>query len=245
MRTFVKLILLFGLIAYLIFALSQFANYGDQTPCKQVIFTIADSSRAAFITAAEADHILQKSGEYPIGKPMEQVDGQKIEAALLKNAFVDSVSCYKSPNGVVNILLMQRLPLMRIMAANGDDYYIDEKGNIMNPQGYVADLVVATGDITKEYSRKELTKMGRFLHSNDFWNNQIEQINVTPRRHLQLVTRVGAHTIEFGTTDQLERKFRNLRTFYEKVLPEVGWNKYSEISVEHVAQIVGTRNNNK
>ena len=26
-----------------------------------------------------------------------------------------------------------------------------------------------------------------------------------------------------------------------KVLPQVGWNKYSEISVEHVSQIVGRK----
>lgn len=245
MRTFFKLFLLFALIIYMVFAFSQFVNYGDQTPCKQIHFTIADSSHAAFITTDEADRILQKSGEYPIGKPMKQIDGVKIEAALRKNTFIDSVSCYKSPNGVVNVLLMQRLPLMRVMADNGDDYYIDEKGNIMNPQGYVADLVVATGHISKKFSQRELIKMGLFLRDNDFWNNQIEQINVTPAQHLQLVTRVGGHTIEFGTTDQLERKFRNLRTFYEKVLPEVGWNKYSEISVEHVSQIVGKRNSKK
>ena len=29
--------------------------------------------------------------------------------------------------------------------------------------------------------------------------------------------------------------------FYEKVMPQAGWNKYKEISVEHVTQIVGRK----
>lgn len=52
---------------------------------------------------------------------------------------------------------------------------------------------------------------------------------------------MGNHVIVFGTTDSISQKFRNLYTFYEKVLPEVGWNKYSEISVEHLSQVIGRK----
>ena len=172
---------------------------------------------------------------------MKQIDGLAIERALRRNSFIDSVSCYKSPGGVVNVLILQRLPLLRVKADNGDDYYIDDKGNIMNPQGYSADLVVATGDISRPYAQRQLIKLARFLRDDAFWNNQIEQIYVSPQRHISMVPRVGSHTIAFGTTDSINQKFRNLYTFYEKVLPEVGWNKYAEISVEHVSQIVGRK----
>ena len=84
-------------------------------------------------------------------------------------------------------------------------------------------------------------RLGNFLRDDPFWNNQIEQIYVTPQQHLTLVPRVGGHTIDFGDTDSISLKFRNLYTFYAKVLPQVGWNKYSEISVEHVSQIVGRK----
>lgn len=241
MKTAFKLLLLIGLIVYLVIAFTNFTQQGNKTICRSVNFTIADSSHAGFITAEEADRLLRRSGLYPIGRQMDQIDGPAIERALRKNSFIDSVSCYKSPNGSVNVLIEQRLPLLRVLAKNGDDYYIDQKGNLMKPQGYVADLVVATGDITPAFAKKELIKMGRFLRNDEFWNNQIEQINVLPNRHLVLVPRVGSHTIEFGTTDSISQKFRNLYTFYEKVLPQVGWNKYTALSVEHVAQIVGRK----
>lgn len=241
MKTFIKLLLLAGLIVYLGFAFADFTQHGDSTICKQVNFTIADSSHAGFITREEADHLLQISGQYPVGKEMDQIDGIAIQKALKKNSFIDSVSCYKSPNGVYNVLISQRLPLLRVKADNGDDYYIDSKGHVMNPQGYSADLIVATGSITNQYASKELVKLGRFLRDDDFWNNQIEQIYVTPQHRIKMVPRVGSHIIAFGATDSISQKFRNLYTFYEKVLPQVGWNKYAEISVEHLSQIVGRK----
>ena len=241
MKTFIKLILLVGIIVYLCFAFVDFSSHADTTTCRQVNFTVADSSHAGFITAEEADRLLRASGLYPVGRTLDQVDGLAIERALRRNSYIDSVSCYKSPNGVVNVLIEQRLPLLRVLADNGDDYYMDQKGNLMTPQGYVADLIVATGHIDRKYARSELLKLGRFLHADPFWNAQVEQIHVQPNRHLRLVPRVGGHTIEFGTADSISQKFRNLYTFYEKVLPQVGWNKYTEISVEHVTQIVGKK----
>ena len=241
MKTIFKLFLIVGIIVYLCFAFTQFTQRGNQTICRKVNFTIADSSQAGFITATEADNLLRKSGLYPVGQQMKQIDGQRIEKVLRSNPFIDSVTCYKAPNGELNVLIMQRLPLMRILADNGDNYYIDEKGNTMNQQGYVADLVVATGNISRDYARKHLVELGTFIHDNEFWNNQIEQINVGTDHKLKLVPRVGGHIISFGAPDSIPRKFLNLHTFYKKVMPEVGWNKYSEISVEHVTQVVATK----
>lgn len=240
-KTFIKLILLVGIIVYLCFAFVDFSSHADTTTCRQVNFTVADSSHAGFITAEEADRLLRNSGLYPVGRQMDKVDGAAIEQALRRNSFIDSVQCYKSPGGVLNVLIQQRLPLLRVMADNGDDYYIDEHGHLMNPQGYSADLVVATGCISRPFAQKQLVQLGNFLRDDPFWNNQIEQIYVTPQQHLTLVPRVGGHTIDFGDTDSISLKFRNLYTFYTKVLPQVGWNKYSEISVEHVSQIVGRK----
>lgn len=241
MKTLVKIVLLVALAVYMVFAFADFSRHGDNTVCSSVNYTIADSLHAGFITVEEADRLLRASGLYPVGRTLDQVDGLAIERALRRNSYIDSVSCYKSPNGVVNVLIEQRLPLLRVLADNGDDYYMDQKGNLMTPQGYVADLIVATGHIDRKYARSELLKLGRFLHADPFWNAQVEQIHVLPNHHLRLVPRVGGHTIEFGTADSISQKFRNLYTFYEKVLPQVGWNKYTEISVEHVTQIVGKK----
>ncbi len=241
MKTVIKLLLLLGVIVYLVFAFADFTRHGDTSRCRQIRFTIADSTHAGFITADEAERILRQSRAYPIGRPMDDINVRDIEATLLRNPYIDSVSCYKSPGGTINVLIEQRLPLMRIMADTGEQYYIDDKGHMMNPSGYVADLPVATGHITPMYARRHLVNLGRHLRESPFWDNQIEQANVLSDGRIELVPRVGNHLIMLGQADSLEQKFRNLYAFYRKVLPTVGWNKYSELSIEHVTQVVGKK----
>lgn len=241
MKTLVKLLLLLALIVYLVFAFTTMAGRDEHTMCREVNITVADSSRAGFITSQEVERMLRSTGLYPIGKAMGQIDGARIEKELQKQSFIESATCYKAPGGTLNVLVSQRLPVLRVMADNGDDYYLDAKGCAMSPAGYVADIAVATGAISRRYARKELIKLGLYLRDNDFWNAQIEQIHVTPSGQVELFPRVGRQMIVLGGTDSIPRKFQNLYTFYQKVMPEVGWNKYSSISVEHVSQIVAKR----
>ena len=87
-KTFIKLILLVGIIVYLCFAFVDFSSHADTTTCRQVNFTVADSSHAGFITAEEADRLLRNSGLYPVGRQMDKVDGAAIEQALCRNSFI-------------------------------------------------------------------------------------------------------------------------------------------------------------
>ena len=241
MKNFFKLLLLAGLITYLVLAFTRFTKHGNHTVCRNIEYLISDSSHAGFITKDEADRILRKSNLYPIGRKMDQINGMQIARILRKNTFIDSVACYKSPNGTVHVLIQQRLPLLRVIPDEGNEYYIDMKGHIMDPQGYAADMVVVTGRFDQSFARQRLLAMGKFLRNNEFWNKQIQQIHVSDTSHIELIPRVGKSVIEFGSTDHMVRKFQNLYAFYRKVLPEVGWNKYQKISIENVTQIVGTK----
>ena len=168
MKTFGKLLLLACLGAYLIFAFIRLSGESDRSICRRATFTVADSMHAGFITASEAERLLQKARLYPVGRPMNEISCQKIEETLTKNPFISSVVCYKTSGNTVNVLIEQRLPLLRIMGNDGDNYYLDVNGNAMNPQGYVADLVVATGDIDRNFAKKHLVRFGLYFKNNEF-----------------------------------------------------------------------------
>ena len=53
--------------------------------------------------------------------------------------------------------------------------------------------------------------------------------------------RVGDHIVYLGKLDQFEDKLDRLKVFYKKALNEVGWNKYSRISLEFNNQIICTK----
>ena len=248
MKTFSKLLLLIALLAYLAFAFVRMTGGADRTRCTAVNVAIADSLHAGFITAAEVERLLVRAGIHPKGREMDSIDGRRIEKVLLRNSFIKSANCFKTPGGRVNILISQRLPVMRVKAANGEDYYLDEAGHVMMPEDYNADLVVATGDIDKKYAGKNLVHIARYLQDHEFWNDQIVQIDVEPRtRNITLVPRVGSQLIRFGKADSatVESKFRNLKTFYDKVMPTVGWDTYREINLEYARQIICKRTETK
>ena len=68
-----------------------------------------------------------------------------------------------------------------------------------------------------------------------------EGFNVLPGKEIELVPRVGNHIIYLGKLEHFEDKLKRLKTFYEKGLNQVGWNKYSRISLEFGNQIICTK----
>ena len=238
MKTLFKLLLLLALIVYLGFAFTRISNGATSERCQGVEFTITDTTHAGFITAAEAERLLKAGKAYPTGTLMDSISLKRIESVLLKNPFIKGVTAYKTAGNQLCVIIEQRLPLMRVMAESGEDYYVDENGYPMNANGYVADHIIATGHIDKNFTKQHLVDMGLFLKNNTFWNDQIEQINVTEDHKLELVPRVGDQIIHFGKPDSISKKFRNLMVFYQKVMPKVGWNKYKAIDISLRNQIV-------
>ena len=203
---------------------------------------IKDTAYAGFITKEELKGILQQKGIYPIGKKMERISTKSLERELSKHPLIDEAECYKTPSGKVCVEVTQRIPILRVMSANGQNYYLDNKGTIMPPEAKcVAHRVIVTGNVEKSFAMKDLYKFGVFLHNNKFWDAQIEQIHVLPSKDVELVPRVGDHIVYLGKLDQFEDKLDRLKVFYKKALNEVGWNKYSRISLEFNNQIICTK----
>ncbi len=178
---------------------------------------------------------------------MERISTKSLERELGKHPLIDEAECYKTPSGKICVEVTQRIPILRVMDANGGNYYLDNKGTVMPPEAKcVAHRVIVTGNVEKSFAMKDLYKFGVFLHNNKFWDAQIEQIHVLPDRNIELVPRVGDHLIYLGKLDNFENKLARLKEFYKKGLNQVGWNKYSRINLEFSNQIICTkRENNK
>lgn len=241
MKKVLVVLFLLLLSAYLVAAVTVFNKPDTNEVCKDVIVCVEDSARAGFIRTGQIRQALQKSGLYPEGKLMIYVNSDKIEQFLRRMALLEEVNCYKTVDGKVRISVTQRLPVMRIMSENGDDYYLDARGRIMPPTESAADLVVATGRISRPFARKYLPRIGVFLQNAPFWNSQITQINVTPQQELELVPRVGDNIIFLGDPVNTMEKLNRLDLFYKKVISVVGWGKYARIDLEYPNQIICTK----
>lgn len=241
------------LAAYILLAVTAF-NKPDETAsvCTKVSINIADEATNGFINSKEIKKRLEATKLYPLDKPMRYIDARKIEETLKTSPFVQTAECFKTQDGHVNISVTQRLPLVRIKAQNGDDYYLDDNDCIMPNSHYTSDLIIATGNISRPFAMNYISPLSKSLMNNELWKNQIEQINVLQDRTIELIPRVGNHVIVLGQlpeaklkgdiaqrVDQfLQRKLRRLELFYRYGLSQAGWNKYSSINLEFDNQII-------
>ena len=87
----------------------------------------------------------------------------------------------------------------------------------------------------------DLHKMAEIITADSTLNALIEQIYITSKGKIQLVTKVGSHIVYFGDTTDAAEKLENLKYFYKYGLVKTGWNKYSKINLEYKNQIVCTK----
>lgn len=252
----IYVVLDFVIAVYLVLAVSSFDKAGAATnPCQKVNINIDDEAVSGFIDAREVKTRLKTAHLYPLDKPLNFVSARSIEDMLKLSPFVKTAQCYKTMDGEVYINLTQRLPVVRIKANNGDDYYIDDKNSVMPNSHYTSDLIIATGSLSRHFATSYITLLVKRIMQSDLWKNQIEQINVLPDHGIEIIPRVGDHVVLLGylpetakisarqklVDDFVDRKLTRLEKFYRYGLSQAGWNKYSYIDLEFDNQIICKR----
>ena len=235
------LIITFNVIIaiYLVLAVTAFNKPTEKAAvCKDVRIVIDKGVIEGFLTPDRVRTMLVQNQVSPVGKRLSDVNLRSMEETLNAQELIKNAECYKTQDDCVCIKIEERVPVVRVMASNGDDYYVDNEGRVIQNTGFACNLMVATGCIDRRYASQVLAPVGRLIIADDFWRNQIEQLNVLPDSTLELVPRVGGHIIYVGRPVGLTKKLERLRKFYQYGLTQVGWNKYSRISVEFNNQIV-------
>ena len=206
-----------------------------------------------FIEREEIDAILKQSQGNLIGKLLADINTHEMENAIKANPYIAFAKVYADMDGVINIQIKQRQPVLRIINAGGQDYYIDRDGlkMPMSPN-FTANVLVATGDILEGFGGRidtlitplvaDLYKTALFLKQDTLWDAQIEQIFVNSKSDIELIPRVGNQRIIVGNADSLAVKMGNLLAFYKQAMPQVGWDAYKTINVKYINQIVCEKN---
>ena len=238
-KKILSILAVFVLAGYLVYsAVGMTDRHEDTRLCQGVDLHITDSLHFDLIDEEMVIGVLQEHSIDPVGLPLEDIDPEKIEATLMLHPLVGKVQCYKTGGDLLRINLSSKVPLVRVINNRGNDFYVDSKGEILSQHSLAVQLPAATGYIDRQFAANELLQVVRALDRSEFWKAQVEQINVTKDRQIELVPRVGDHLLILGTADNVESKLERLMNFYEKGLDNVGWNKYRSISVAYEGQVV-------
>lgn len=223
----------------------------SETECVDVKVIIPEVN--SFIERADIDEMLLKNPGSLLGRKLHQIDIHAIENSLKANPYIEEAKVFADMDGVINIKIRQREPVLRVLNLTSQDFYIDQKGLKMPvSSNFTAHVLVANGYILEPFGNKvdtlrtslarDLYKTALFIEGDTLWREQIEQLYVNQSGEIEMVPRVGNHQIVLGNADSLKIKFGNLLAFYKKALPAVGWDAYKTITIKYTNQVVCVKN---
>ncbi len=250
-----KIIIIFidlCLAVYIGFAFFAFRSTDEGQECKGVSIVVADGATRGFIDKQEVLSRLEKAQLNPKGKALSALSCREIEETLAATPFISTAQCYTTIDGIAHIEITQRMPLVRVMASDNDDFYIDEKDCVMPLSNFTSDIIIATGKINRTFATEYIAPLTRALAANAFSRRLFVQINITDDGGVELIPQVGSSVIFLGQLpkssdkrererlvgDYVEQKMGMLEAFYKYGLPAAGWNRYSIINLSYSNQVV-------
>lgn len=252
-----------GVIAGLAFLISVGFSDSRQSrvKCKEVNIDIVDPLGQSFVEPEDIRLIvLNKFGD-PEGQKLSSINISLLEKIIANNPFVADAEVFSSVDGKLNIEVLQRRPVARVVNFNHESFYIDDKGIFMPlSDKYTARVPLVNGYIfnreaerlvnspavdnkndTSNATIRYVFDVAQFISQDDFWRAQIEQIYVNPNGDLELIPRVGRHSIILGDGNDIKEKFNRLFLFYTEGLSKTGWDKYKTINLKFKDQVVCTK----
>jgi cell division protein FtsQ len=246
MKSFAWVLSLAGLIVLMSFVEGK----KQAVKCSNVKILIPGADN--FIEREEIDAILKQNQGELIGRRLQEINLDDIEKKITANPYIAYAKVYADMDGVIHIEIKQRQPLLRIINAANQDFYVDRNGLKMPVSAnFTADVLVANGNIREAFSNRldtlsskvaaDLYKTALFIKDDTLWDAQIEQIYVNDRKDIELIPRVGNQRIILGDADSIDVKMGNLLAFYKQAMPKVGWDAYKTINIKYTNQIVCER----
>ncbi len=257
MRKIFKILLIIPVL-YLIAVPVYLARSTGSKRCGSISIDIKDSADYHFVTRKQLRNLIYGNSRNVLGQRLKDIDARAIEDRLSTLRELKTAEVYKTVDGKLHVYVDQRNPMMRVLPDGGGDFFLDEDGILVRKRNmYNPRLHIVEGNITitramlegqsvldtamKNTILKDIYYMVDYINNDKFWSAMIDQIYVDNNNEIDLIPRIGNLVIHLGTADNFRNKLKNLGAFYDKVMPEVGWDKYSEINLAFKDQIVCKR----
>lgn len=234
-------------------ALGSSAMKHKELTCTGLEVTITDSLENDFVSEADIRKYLDSEAGGYVGQKADEINLAKIEEIIDGKSAVHKSEAYITRDGILNISVTQRKPIVRFQKHDGG-FYADKDGFIFPLQGnYTAYVPVIDGDIPIKTSSSykgraqdvkeqewidSIISLVEYMDRSGVWNDNIVQINVRPDGDLVLIPRQGKERFLFGKPDNIEEKFSLMEKYYTGIVPARGDGYYSTVNVKYNGQII-------
>jgi cell division protein FtsQ len=215
---------------------------------KSIKVNIDESNGMLFLSKYDVINLL-KVDQINIddSKSLDEVNYRKLEQRIENNPYVENAELFVDASGNIQINIKQRTPILRVINNKGVSYYIDEHARKMPLSSkFTTRIPVATGKINASSKNentndsvtiKKLFVLASFINRDPFLTSLTEQIIVNNQNEMEIIPRIGNHTILIGDTSNLDEKFKKLKVFYKEIATLGRWNEYSQINLKYANEV--------
>jgi cell division protein FtsQ len=235
-----------SVIALLLVLLVLAANvWRRQSLVRDVRVDIDYGRSDTLVTAAQIEDQIRAAMPNITSIMLRDVDLKTVERIAAASPYLSVCKAGTSISRNVVVFATQRRPIVRVCTQQ--EYYLDETAHrVPNSAVGSCDVVVASGNIPPDGAgQKEVWELASYLDHHPDLAPLFDQIYRDAKGDLYLTPKLGNHVVQLGSVDDLDDKFHRLMALYQRALPRVGWEKYSQLSVKYRGQVVCTRKNEK
>ena len=219
--------------------------------CEGIRIEYADGYR--FVTEADIKGYLDKYYGAYIGQRLDSIALHKVEAILDVQSAILKTEAYTTDDGMLNIRLTQREPVIRFQKGSYGFYY-DVNGFIFPLQeNYTTPVPVMDGAVRinapEGYKGAPETEEERawlagvismidYMDKSRIWAENIVQMHVDEDGDIVMIPREGRERFIFGSPSDAKAKFDRMSDYYRYILPEKGEGYYGTVNVKFDKQIV-------
>ena len=243
-----QIALILGALAIMVLLVSaaNFVRNNTSTVLNINIDTLGE--KKSMLVQKDIKDIIERTYGFDlVGLPINEIDVLSVENLLKNVPHIKDANVHVCAQNEVNINVIPRKAIIRIVDEFGSDYYLDENGiRLPISSNFTPRVIVAHGKIPQYHDRAfeekkgilyDIYSLGLKMRQDPFLTAQIDQIFINENQEVELIPKIGKQEILFGSFDDMEDKLENLVAFYNNGIAYKGWRRYSKIDLRYDKQV--------
>lgn len=190
-----------------------------------------------FMNYQMVDKLLIQNGTTVKNQAKSVIDLHLLEVNVLSHPMVEDAAIFLTVDGLLKAKIKQRTPIARVLS-NTKSYYIDKQAKIMPlSENHSARVLLVSGDI-KDSDIKGIHLLATTILKDDFLKKQLISVQKLKNNEFVLSTRVGGQKIFLGKINNLDQKFKNMKSFFSKTMADKTIDNYTAINLKYNNQVV-------
>ncbi|MEN9497681.1 MAG: hypothetical protein RL750_580 [Bacteroidota bacterium] len=221
----------------------------DQAICKGYAINRDDNDSFVFVKRSDVERLIAlRAGGRILGQPIDRFPLQAMEDSLETFVGVSDAQIYFDVASVLQVRVVERIPVARVFTTAGNSFYLDSLGSILP----LSDAVVIqcpvfngmklTGNDPDSVQAKQVVGLAKYIQADSFWSAQVGHFEIDEKGRFEMIPLAGNHRVQFGIPDEPAAAFQRLWIFYQQVLRVQGLDRYARIDVRYRGQVVASQN---